>query len=69
MFEASTAADDLRSRMAEFAADLLNGIQARAEDALGPEFDIEAFHDTLLGSGSVPMPTMCRLIDEWVAAQ
>ncbi len=43
--------------------------RARAEEALGAEFDIKAFHDTLLGSGSVPMPTMHRLIDDWVAAQ
>ena len=40
--------------------------RARAEEALGNGFDIKAFHDTLLGSGSVPMPTMHRLIDEWV---
>ena len=40
--------------------------RARTEEALGAEFDIKAFHDTLLGSGSVPMPTMHRLIDEWV---
>ena len=44
-------------------------VRARAEVALGAEFDIKAFHDTLLGSGSVPIPTMHRLIDEWVAAQ
>ena len=42
--------------------------RARAEEALGNEFDIRDFHDTLLGSGSVPMPTMHRLIDEWIAA-
>lgn len=40
--------------------------RAGAEEALGVEFDIKAFHDTLLGAGSVPMPTMHRLIDEWV---
>ena len=43
--------------------------RARAEEALGGGFDIKEFHDTLLGSGSVPMPTMNRLIDEWVAGQ
>ena len=41
--------------------------RARAEAAMGADFDIKAFHDTLLGSGSVPMPTMHRLIDEWIA--
>ena len=39
--------------------------RARAEETLGSDFDIKDFHDTLLGSGSVPMPTMHRLIDEW----
>ena len=43
--------------------------RARAEETLGSGFDIQAFHDTLIGSGSVPMPTMQRLIDEWVAGQ
>jgi uncharacterized protein (DUF885 family) len=32
---------------------------------MGDRFDIRAFHDTLLGSGSVPMSTMHRLVDDW----
>lgn len=43
--------------------------RARAEETLGSEFDIKDFHDMLLGSGSVPMPTMHRLVDEWTATQ
>ena len=35
---------------------------------LGDRFDIRGFHDALLGSGSVPMPTMHRLIEEWIAS-
>ncbi|MGB9359930.1 MAG: DUF885 domain-containing protein [Acidimicrobiia bacterium] len=35
---------------------------------LGDRFDIRRFHDALLGSGSVPMPTMHRLIGEWIAS-
>ena len=35
---------------------------------LGDSFDIRGFHDALLGSGSVPMPTMHRLIEEWIAS-
>ncbi len=35
---------------------------------MGDRFDIRGFHDALLGSGSVPMPTMHRLIDEWIAS-
>ncbi len=37
----------------------------RAIDTMGDRFDIRSFHDTLLGSGSVPMATMHRLIDDW----
>jgi uncharacterized protein (DUF885 family) len=40
--------------------------RARAEETLGSAFDLRAFHDTLLGSGSMPMPTMHRVVDEWV---
>jgi uncharacterized protein (DUF885 family) len=36
--------------------------------AMGDRFDIRGFHDALLGSGSVPMPTMHRLIGEWIAS-
>ncbi len=37
----------------------------RAIDTMGDRFDIRAFHDTLLGSGSVPMGTMHRIVDDW----
>lgn len=39
----------------------------RAIDVMGDHFDIRGFHDVLLGSGSVPMSTMHRLVDEWAA--
>lgn len=39
----------------------------RAIDTMGDRFDIKDFHDTLLGSGSVPMATMHRLVDDWAA--
>jgi len=40
----------------------------RAHDTMGDRFDIKGFHDALLGSGSVPMATMHRIIDDWAAA-
>lgn len=43
-------------------------IRADAEAALGDRFDIRAFHDTVLGSGPMPLPTLDRLVRDWVSA-
>ncbi|MEH3159765.1 MAG: DUF885 family protein [Sphingomonas taxi] len=40
----------------------------RAEQALGPKFDIRAFHDMVLALGSVPIPVLNRGIDRFIAA-
>ena len=42
-------------------------IRAAAERSLGDRFDIRAFHDTVLGSGAVPLPLLDRLVGEWAA--
>jgi len=39
--------------------------RARAEDVMGKRFDIKGFHDTVLGSGLVPLPTLERMVREW----
>ncbi len=39
----------------------------KAEGALGPRFDIRAFHDTVLQMGSVPMPVLTARIDRFIA--
>jgi uncharacterized protein (DUF885 family) len=39
----------------------------KAEEALGPRFDIRAFHDTVLQLGSVPMPVLTARIDRFIA--
>jgi uncharacterized protein (DUF885 family) len=41
--------------------------RARAEKALGPKFDIRAFHDTVLSLGSVPLPVLDARIDQFIA--
>jgi uncharacterized protein (DUF885 family) len=41
-------------------------MRREAEDALGDGFDIRGFHDTILGGGLVPMPTLDRMVKEWV---
>ena len=39
----------------------------KAEKALGPKFDIRAFHDTVLSLGSVPLPVLTARIDRFIA--
>jgi uncharacterized protein (DUF885 family) len=42
-------------------------LRARAERELGPRFDVRAFHDALLANGAVPLPTLERLVEEFIA--
>ncbi|MGY4398940.1 uncharacterized protein (DUF885 family) [Sphingomonas sp. UYAg733] len=42
--------------------------RAKAEQALGAKFDIRHFHDTVLQTGSVPLPVLRRRIDRFIAA-
>ena len=42
--------------------------RARAEKALGPKFDIRAFHDAVLSTGSVPLPVLNARIDQFIAS-
>jgi uncharacterized protein (DUF885 family) len=44
-------------------------LRAVAEAALGDRFDVRAFHDVLLGSGAVSLPTLRAVVDRWIAAQ
>ena len=47
----------------------IEALRARAEDALGPAFDIRAFHDTVLGSGALPLSVLSDVVDAWISRE
>ncbi len=44
-------------------------LRERARRKLGKQFDIRAFHDEVLGAGALPLDTLEKRIDGWIAAQ
>lgn len=40
----------------------------KAEAALGPKFNLRAFHDAVLETGGVPLPVLEEHLDAWIAA-
>ncbi|MEX2601088.1 MAG: DUF885 domain-containing protein [Balneolaceae bacterium] len=44
-------------------------LRAHAEEQLGDRFDIRAFHDTVLGSGSLPLHLLEQEVNRWIASQ
>jgi uncharacterized protein (DUF885 family) len=40
-------------------------VRTRARARLGDRFDIKAFHDTVLGSGALPLPLLDRVVASW----
>jgi uncharacterized protein (DUF885 family) len=44
-------------------------LRRRAEQQLGTRFDLRAFHDTVLGSGAVPLDVLDANVNRWIEAQ
>ena len=44
-------------------------LRDRAKSALGPKFDLKAFHDVVLDSGALPLDVLETQVNAWIAAQ
>ena len=44
-------------------------LRAKAKKALGPAFDLRAFHDTILGGGPLPLDVLEQQVDRWIASR
>ena len=42
-------------------------LRTRAEEELGSDFDLRAFHAAVLENGSVPLSVLEERIDSWIA--
>ncbi len=44
-------------------------LRAKAQQALGPKFDIKAFHDEVIDSGALPLDVLETRVDAWISMQ
>jgi uncharacterized protein (DUF885 family) len=44
-------------------------LREKAKAELGAQFDIRAFHDTVLGGGALPLEILERRVNEWIASR
>jgi uncharacterized protein (DUF885 family) len=47
----------------------IRSLRTKARAALGPAFDVRAFHDELLGDGALPLSILEAKMDRWIDAQ
>jgi len=45
----------------------INALRAKAQDQLGPKFDIRDFHEVVLANGAVPLNVLEELVDSYIA--
>jgi len=44
----------------------IQALRKRAQEALGPKFDLRRFHNALLDDGALPLTVLEKRIDEWI---
>lgn len=47
----------------------IKALRRRAESALGDRFDLRAFHDKVVGNGSVAIAILERIIENWIQSE
>lgn len=47
----------------------IRALREKAEKTLGPRFDLRLFHDTLIGSGAVPLDVLEEMVNNWVESR
>ena len=47
----------------------IRALRKKAEKALGTDFDIRAFHDVVVGNGSLAIDVLEEIVDEWIEEQ
>jgi uncharacterized protein (DUF885 family) len=45
----------------------IKALRKKAENALGADFDIRAFHDVIVGNGSLAIAVLEEVVEEWIA--